>query len=298
MHLVDLIIWFVIPNQFLTLPQQAHSLSIMNQEPNEKEQKVEAILTDMVAADENSEQLAPWADRWKNQRTAFHLHDVNQVLKNHVDKLIPQGNDEDEEEKSKSSCLNRRVFVPLCGKTLDMTFLTKLADEVVGVEGIRLALEQFSEENPDLKVKFEGTVNGYDRFEGEKITLLRGNYFDLDDAKAGGKFGAIYDRGSLVAIEPNLRSDYVDTLGKLIAPGGKILLVVLERVGEEDAMKMGPPFSFPDLTVRELFEGREWFESMAIVEESDQLERNPEDRKRYEGLDKLLERAYIINAKK
>lgn len=242
-----------------------------------------------------------YVPQWKNQRTAFHLSDVNRILKDHVDKLISTDNDDEddteEDDKGKATCLNRRVFVPLCGKTLDMTFLTKLADEVVGVEGIRMALEQFSEENPDLNVKFEGTVNGFDRFVGDKIILLRGNYFDLDDTKAGGKFGAIYDRGSMVAIEPHLRTDYVDTLGKLIAPGGKILLVVLERLGEEEAVKRGPPFTLPDSTIRELFESKDWFESLSVIDESDQLERNPEDRKRYEGLDKLWERVYLIKAK-
>jgi len=296
---MHLLIWFVISSQFLILPHQAHSLSIMNQEPKEKKPIVESVLNEIgLHHNENSELLAPWADRWMNQRTAFHLSDVNQILKDHVDKLLPTETDDDNnKDESKLKCLNRRVFVPLCGKTLDMTFLTQLADEVVGVEGIRLALEQFSEENPDLKVKFGGTVNGYDRFEGEKITLLRGNYFELDDTNAGGKFGAIYDRGSMVAIEPNLRMDYVDTLGRLIAPGGKVLLVVLERVGEEEAVKKGPPFTLPDHTVRELFESKEWFESMSVIDESDQLERNPEDRTRYEGLDKLWERVYLIQAK-
>ncbi len=220
------------------------------------------------------------------------------MIKSHVEKLLPSTDTDDEEEKKKTTCSNRRVFVPLCGKTVDMPFLVQIADEVVGVEGIRLALEQFAEEHPDLKVVAQGTVHGgFERFQGEKITLLRGDYFDLNDIQAGGKFGAIYDRASMVAIEPELRQKYVDVLEKLVAPGGKILLVVLERQGEEEAMKKGPPYSIPDSTVRELFEGQDWVETITLLEESDQLERNPEDRKRYEGLDKLLEKVYLIQAK-
>lgn len=220
---------------------------------------------------------------------------MNHVIQAHVDKLLPENDDNNDDEVN--DCSNRRVFVPLCGKTVDMPFLCQIADEVVGVEGIRLALEQFMEEQPDLKVQCTGTTNGFERFEGDKITLLRGDYFDLDDTKTGGKFGAIYDRASIVAIKPELREDYVQVLRKLICPGGKILLVVLERQGDEEAMKKGPPFSFPDSTTRELFEEKEWVESMTLLEVTDQLERFPEDRKRYEGLDKLLEKVYLIQVK-
>lgn len=238
-----------------------------------------------------------YGKKWEHKKIGFHLSDVNHVLQTHVDKLLSTKKDDDNGDVVEDVCRNRRVFVPLCGKTVDMPFLSHIADEVVGVEGIRRALEEFMQEHPDLKVECTGTANGFERFEGERITLLRGDFFDLDDTPAGGKFGAIYDRASIVAIEPNLRQDYVEILGKLIAPGGKILLVVLERHGEEEAMKKGPPYSIQESVARELFEGKEWVESMTLLEVSDQLERNPEDRKRYEGLDKLLEKVYLIQAK-
>lgn len=180
---------------------------------------------------------------------------------------------------------------------MDMPFLVPMADELVGVEGVRQALEEFAAEHPDLKVESKGVEGGYERFQGEKITLLKGDFFELDDEKTGGRFGAIFDRGSLVAIEPKMREKYVEIMGKLIAPGGRILIVALERRGEGEAVKRGPPFSVPDATARELYETQDWVESMTILQETDQLERNPEDRKRYEGLDKLLEVVYLVQAK-
>ena len=181
---------------------------------------------------------------------------------------------------------------------MDVAFLATVADEVVGVEGIRQALVEFAEEQADLNVVSKGMEEGgFEKFQGEKITLLRGDFFSLDDKTTGGVFGAIYDRASMVAIEPDLRKQYVEILGKLIAPGGRILLVVLERRGEEEAVKKGPPFSISDATARELFEGQEWVESMTFVQETDQLELIPEDRKRFPGLDKLLEVVYLIQAK-
>lgn len=283
-----IVVPFVVPAGALSV------MAISEQQPPQKKPKVdESSDTVDLVPDEKSKNLAPWEDRWKNKRIGFHLADVNDVLKDHIEKLLPK---KDEEELEKV-CTNRRVFVPLCGKTVDMPFLVPMADEVVGVEGIRQALEEFAEEQADLKVESKGIEGGFERFKGEKITLLRGDYFALDDSKTGGKFGVIYDRASIVAIDPELREKYVKIIGKLIAPGGRMLLVVLERRGEEEAMKMGPPHSIPEATARELFEGQEWVKSMTLLQETDQLELKPEDRKRYEGLDKLLEVAYLIQAK-
>ncbi|KAL3893182.1 MAG: hypothetical protein SGARI_008332, partial [Bacillariaceae sp.] len=171
-----------------------------------------------------------------------------------------------------------------------------------GLEGIGLAWEQFAEEQPSLNIKAKEaagapTTDGFERFVGDKITLLKGDYFELDARKTGGQFGIIFDRASMVAIEPNLREAYVDVIGKLLAPGGMVLLVVLERVGSEEAMKEGPPYSIPEATVRELYGKHDWVESIKLLEQSDQLERKPEDRERYPNLDKLLETVYEIKRK-
>jgi thiopurine S-methyltransferase len=173
-----------------------------------------------------------------------------------------------------------------------------MSAEVVGVEGIQTALEDFAKEQPELKVENKGCQDGFERFEGNKISLLRGDYFDLDSTKTNGTFGAIYDRASMVAIQPDLRKSYVDVLGKLIAPQGKILLLALDRRStSEEARKKGPPFSIPEETVRELYEGLDWVESVTLLEQSDQLEKKPEDRERYPDLDQLLELVYMIQAK-
>lgn len=187
--------------------------------------------------------------------------------------------------------------MPLCGKTIDMAYLVSKAKEVVGVEAIQMALEEFSQEHPDLKVAMTGTKDGYTRFEGDKILLLKGDYFALDETSFGGRIDAIWDRGSMVAIPVEMREKYVEVLGKVLAPGGRMLLVSLERRGEDEAMKRGPPFSMTEGVVRGLFESQEWVESMTMIQQTDQLETNPEDRLRYEGLDQLLETVFLIKAK-
>jgi thiopurine S-methyltransferase len=200
----------------------------------------------------------------------------------------------------------KRVFVPLCGKTVDLAYLTTLADEVVGVEGIRMALEQFAVEHPQLNItntkstsnnSIAAAVDGFERWEGDKIKLLKGDYFQLDATKTDGEFDLIFDRGSMVAIEPTMRQAYVDVLGQLLAAGGTILLVVLERHGTEEGMKMGPPYSITETIVREVYEGKEWVESVKLLEQSDQLETKPEDRARFPELDHLFETVYEIKRK-
>jgi thiopurine S-methyltransferase len=240
--------------------------------------------------------------QWNEKRIGFHLKDVNPVLEKYSKIYLSNTSAATDETCAASAGGNIRVFVPLCGKSVDLAYLTTMANEVVGVEGIRLALEQFSEEHPDLKISAKesagaSTTDGFERFVGDKITLLKGDYFDLDATKSGGQFGMIFDRASMVAIEPTMREAYVDVIGELLAPGGIILLAVLERIGSEEAMKEGPPYSIPEATVRGLYGKQDWVESIKLLEQSDQLERKPEDRERYPDLDKLLETVYEIKRK-
>ena len=224
------------------------------------------------------------------------MSDVNPALKKYEDKLFPN-NDDTATGDVQEDCSAIRVFVPLCGKTIDMAYLTSKVGQVVGVDGIEMALEQFASEQPELQIENKGVQNGFGRFVGKKITLLRGDFFELDEEKTSGRFETIFDRASMVAIKPELRESYIDVMGKLIAKGGAILLVVLERRGSEEAMKKGPPFSIPEDTVRDLYEGLEWVESITLLGQEDQLIRNPEDKERYADLDQLLETVYLIHAK-
>jgi thiopurine S-methyltransferase len=236
--------------------------------------------------------------QWSERRIGFHLSDVNPVIEKYAQHFLSPPSDPT--STAEETCANSRVFVPLCGKTVDMVYLatTAHASEVVGVEGIRLALEEFAEENPSLNIKTDSTMaDGFERFEGDRILLLKGDYFNLDSTKTRGTFGLIYDRGSLVAIDPSLRPAYVDVQGSLLAPGGRILLVALERKGSVEAMKLGPPFSLSESSIRTLYEGKDWVQSIKVLQQSDQLEEKPEDKERYPDLDQLLETVYSIQSK-
>jgi len=179
----------------------------------------------------------------------------------------------------------------------------------VGLEGIRLALEEFIEEHPGLGISREAIPSTndvpFERFEGETVSLWKGDYFDLSGeattttTTAIGSFEAIYDRASIVAIEPELREDYVKILDNLLVPGGRILLVALERVVTPEnasAGKRGPPYSIPEATLRGLFAnlGACGSYNVEILQQTDQLVEKPEDRERYPDLEQLLETVYLI----
>lgn len=145
-----------------------------------------------------------------------------------------------------------------------MAYLAKheAVKEVVGVDGIQTALDEFIEENKDLGIKKTEAHNGhFDSFRGKNINLLKGDFFDLDPETTGGQFDVIFDRASMVAIEPRLRHKYVDIIGKMLRPGGKLLLVVIERSTGTDADKDGPPFSVSEEDVRSLY-SQPWVKSI------------------------------------
>jgi thiopurine S-methyltransferase len=241
--------------------------------------------------------------QWEAKRIGFHLPEMNPVLQKYAPQLFQSTSSTTSSSSSSSSddpedCSATRVFVPLCGKTVDMAYLTSMA-EVVGVEGIKTALEEFQLEQPDLQIELQpGIQNGFERFVGTKITLLKGDFFELTTEDTNGSFDVIYDRASMVAIQPELRSSYVDVLGRLLSKGGKILLVVLDRRGTEEAIKKGPPFSIPEATVLEFYEGLDWVESVTLLEQQDTLTEDKKEQGPFQGLDQLLETVYIIEAKK
>jgi Thiopurine S-methyltransferase (TPMT) len=53
--------------------------------------------------------------------------------------------------------------------------------------------------------------------------VAKGDFFGLDADATGGQVDSIWDRASMVAIDPVLRGAYVNVMKKLLKPGGTIL---------------------------------------------------------------------------
>jgi SAM-dependent methyltransferase len=237
--------------------------------------------------------------KWEDNRIGWHEDDVNGGLVKYSKELIIGPNTESCPAEGGSGL---RWLVPLCGKTVDMAYLAlqeETTAHVVGVDGISIALEEFAKDHPQLEIKPDNTIDSFAQWNGNKITLLKGDFFALDEHATGGRFDAVMDRGSMVAIDPSLREHYVQTMSKLVKPGGKILLVTLERrTGEEEKLKAGPPFSISEPEVCRLYESQEWVESVQLLEEFDEFERKPEKRERYEGVTSMYELYFLISRKK
>ena len=181
--------------------------------------------------------------------------------------------------------------------------------EVVGVDGISKALKEFAQEHASLNIKESTTNDNHnddaaitttERYTGNKITLLKQDLFQLTTQQTG-TFHVILDRASIVAIQPQLRTKYVDKMGQLMKPGGTILLITIDRrEGEPSVVQAGPPFSVNEEEVRRLYENQSWVESVTKVEELDMFldDHDGDKKRRYEGLTSMFELGFIIKAAK
>mmetsp|Transcript_2998 Transcript_2998/g.6926 ORF Transcript_2998/g.6926 Transcript_2998/m.6926 type:complete len:336 (+) Transcript_2998:59-1066(+) len=275
---------------------------------------------------EQNDNLSLWSKKWDDDQTGWHKRDLNYILRRHGALIIPGGErgfgfgiDDDDEREGDNDCASNavakdtthpspvRVFVPLCGKTLDMVHLARHEGVgwVNGVDGVSKAVEEFAAENPELKLKRIAKANidetnTIEVWMGDKITVTVDDYFKWIDATFVEKPDAVWDRASLVAIAPDKRRDYVAIMGKMIKPGGKILLVTIDkRRGDEDALKTGPPYSVDHSIVRELYEGADWVESVELIQEYDDFAQNPEDADRWrsKGIEEMYELVFLITAK-
>jgi len=173
-----------------------------------------------------------WLQAWKDQNIFFNQSKVNeQLIKYHsILNLNP----------------NDLVFVPLCGKSIDMLWLAQTY-RVLGVELSPIACETFFEEN-HLQV----TVSKTDRFnvyQGERITILSGDFFDLDNNTLK-NVRAVYDRAALVALPGLLRNKYVQKLHDVLSSTVDLLLIT---VSYNQSEMDGPPYSVNKMEVHDLF---------------------------------------------
>jgi len=176
-----------------------------------------------------------WAEAWASGRTGFHKSEVNPVLIAHADKLLrtPQ----------------ERVFVPLCGRTLDMLWLVQQGHQVVGAELVEEAVAGFfAQHGLDAEQVPHGACV---RWQAGPLEVVQGDVFELGRNPLPQRATAIWDRAAMVALPPDRRQEYVDqVLRPVAAPGARILLNVFDYDPSEMS---GPPFHVPEPDVRRYF---------------------------------------------
>lgn len=177
-----------------------------------------------------------WLDRWQNDNIhGFHLPAPNPALTRHWPALaLPKGS---------------RVFVPLCGKTLDLPWLASQGYKVAGAELSPLAVEQFFRElgvTPSVREAGKLKV-----FEAQGIEIYAGDLFDLTPALLG-PIDAIYDRASMVALPPEMRVRYA---AQLLALGQGVPQLLVTYTYDTSKMD-GPPFSIPAAEIAQHYGSR------------------------------------------
>lgn len=163
-----------------------------------------------------------WLEKWNSNEIAFHQSEVNRMLVGHFGALsLPGGT---------------RVFVPLCGKTLDIAWLLSKGYRVVGVELSEAAVQSlFAELDVKPDITRTGTLK---RFSAPDIDIFVGDLFDLSQDVLG-TVDAVYDRAALVALPADLRKRYASYIAELTNRSPH-LLICFEY---DQAAMQGPPFS-------------------------------------------------------
>lgn len=223
----------------------------------------------------NDVDLDGWQKRWSERKIGFHQEEAHVFLEKYVDRIL--------NKKEKAS-----VFMPLCGKSVDIKWLSDRGHCVVGVECSSMALEEFfQEQNVEYTIEPAEQVNGsiYKSKDG-KIKIYCCDFFAFSKDNEG-QFDSIWDRAAMVAINRSDRKKYTDLLKTLMKPDGRLALVTLEF---DDTIHAGPPHNFPEDKVRDLYEDTC---SVETVETLDGLKERHKDW----GLTSMDEKFYLIMKK-
>jgi thiopurine S-methyltransferase len=189
-----------------------------------------------------------WIERWNAGQIGFHEGKPNRFLERFAARLEPA----------------HSVFVPLCGKAIDLDALATAGKRVVGSELVPLAAQQyFTERGVEPRVRSTHFGEVYEapgaQSEGGSVAIVVGDVFRFE--LEGPPFDAIYDRAALVALEPSTRDRYADKLASLLRDEGRVLLVTFDH----DAPS-GPPHAVPHAEIERLFASAFAIEHLASEE--------------------------------
>jgi thiopurine S-methyltransferase len=177
-----------------------------------------------------------WQERWQNRQIGFHRDEPHPMLINHLSALDLSAGD--------------RIFLPLCGKTVDISYLLSKGLEVIGIELVDSAVQElFAELNVAPQME-PAAGDKLKRYSSSGLAVYSGDIFELD-AETLGVVDAVYDRAALVALPETMRQSYTDHLQRITA-NAQQLLISFEY---DQAIMHGPPFSVPATAVHNYYGG-------------------------------------------
>eukprot|EP01059_Diplonema_ambulator_P001518 TRINITY_DN1128_c0_g1_i3.p1 TRINITY_DN1128_c0_g1~~TRINITY_DN1128_c0_g1_i3.p1 ORF type:complete len:265 (+),score=82.02 TRINITY_DN1128_c0_g1_i3:81-875(+) len=180
-----------------------------------------------------------WDDKWSLRQTSWRRGEATDPQKTFdgnievVRKLL----------ETEPVVKNGKAFVPLCGDSKVVPYLAAKGMSVVCVEGSENALKRLREE-----------IATHPQAVQDRITVIEGDFFTASLPEADIDF--IYDRGSLVAIDPARRGEYFAAIQKVSKPGTICYLEGIMRNPAIDGnLQTGPPHHLPLETVTDLYKG-------------------------------------------
>jgi thiopurine S-methyltransferase len=210
-----------------------------------------------------------WLVRWQKNQIGFHDIAVNGHLKRYIS---------DSDLKSGDT-----IFLPLCGKSADITWLAEQGFHVIGVELSAVAIESYFTEQGLSYEQFES--GPFIARSSGNIHLLEGSFFDLRRENLT-DCSLVYDRASLIALNQPTRERYAQWMQSIIGDKADILLITLDYNQSE---MNGPPFAVSTDEVMHHY-GQAY--NVDTIVQTEIVDESP--RWRVKGLTSLVESAYQL----
>ena len=173
-----------------------------------------------------------WQEKWQKREIAFHQAAANPLLVSWFNQL--------------ALAPGASVFLPLCGKSLDIHWLLAQGYRVIGAELSEMAVQElFAELGLTPAVSSAGTLQHY---QADKLQVFVGDIFQLSKNTLG-PVAAIYDRAALVALPDAMRQRYAQHLVTLSQAAPQLVICF-----EYDQTQLpGPPFSVDSSEMHNLY---------------------------------------------
>ncbi|MDR7015881.1 thiopurine S-methyltransferase [Acinetobacter sp. 3657] len=166
-----------------------------------------------------------WHNKWQTNNIGFHQNQPHTLLTQYLTSL--------------NLAKNARIFVPLCGKSLDINWLIEQDYHVIAIDLSPIAIQDLI---LNLRLSFqEAQIGHLTHFQHTQIDLFVGDFFELTAAQIG-KIDAIYDRAALIALPDQIRTSYTQHLLKITNQAPQLLI----SLDYDQNLLAGPPFSVPE----------------------------------------------------
>ena len=207
-----------------------------------------------------------WEEAWSTDQIGFHQDKTSTYLERFADEVWGTS--------------MGRVFVPLCGKSLDLVFLADRASDVVGVEFVEQAVQDFfSERARTPSISNDGPT----RYIADPYTVFAADFFAVTQHELG-EIDAVFDRASMVALDPETRARYAAHMAAILPTGAKTLLLTFTY---DQAAVDGPPFSVPSEEIHRLYSDAFEIEHLDTRDVLNEVFRE-------RGLDAMTESAHVL----